>query len=53
MSSGWMSRDFVTETRNQIGAHDMLDVTGRIHRFRTQSIGTEIGLKVTLRQEVK
>ena len=46
-------RDFVTETRNEVGAHDMLDVTDGIHRFRAHRIRTEIGLKVMLRQEVK
>jgi len=46
-------RDFVTKARNEVGAHDMLDVTGRIRRLRAHSIGPEIGLKVMLRQEVK
>jgi hypothetical protein len=46
-------RDFVTETRNKVGAHDLLDVTGGIHRFRAHSILAEIGLKVMLRQEVE
>jgi hypothetical protein len=46
-------RDFVTEARNEVGAHDLLDVTDGIHRFRAHSIRAEIGFKVMLRQEVK
>jgi hypothetical protein len=35
--------DFVSETRDEIGAHDMLDVTDDGGRFRAHRICPEIG----------
>jgi len=36
-------RDFVSETRDEIGAHDMLHVTDGVGRFRAYRIRPEIG----------
>ena len=46
-------RDFVSETRDEIGAHGMLDVTGGAIRFRAHRIRTEIGFEVMLRKKIK
>ena len=46
-------RDFVSETRNEVGAHDMLHVTDGVLRFRAHRIHPEIGLEVMLRKKVE
>src|SRR5260370_8386758 len=43
--------DFVSETRNGVGAHDMLHVTDGVRRFRAHQIPPESGLGITLRRK--
>lgn len=45
--------DFVSETRDEIGAHDLLDVTDGIDRFRAHGILAKIGLEIMLRKKIK
>jgi hypothetical protein len=46
-------RDFVSETRDEIGAHDLLDVADGVRRFRTHGIRPEIGLEIMPRKKIK
>jgi len=45
--------DFVSETRDEIGAHDLLHVTDGINRFRAHGIRAEIGSEIMLRKKIK
>jgi hypothetical protein len=46
-------RDFVPESRCQVGSHDGFDVTDGVHRFRAHGVRPETGFKGMLRKKME